>query len=55
VTDGPDLEAKEYMAGFSLLDVASRERAVELAARIPDIRHIGVQLRRVVASGLDDQ
>ncbi|MFC7593947.1 YciI family protein [Terrabacter sp. GCM10028922] len=32
-TDGPYAEAKEHLAGFFLLDVESRERAEELAAR----------------------
>ena len=32
-TDGPYAEAKEHLAGFFLLDVASRERAEALAAR----------------------
>ncbi len=32
-TDGPYAEAKEHLAGFFLLDVASRERAEELAVR----------------------
>ena len=31
-TDGPYAESKEHLAGFFLLDVASRERAEELAA-----------------------
>ena len=30
-TDGPYAESKEHLAGFFLLDVASRERAEELA------------------------
>lgn len=32
-TDGPYAEAKEQLAGFFLLDCATRERAEELAAR----------------------
>jgi len=32
-TDGPYAETKEHLAGFFLLDVESRERAEELAAR----------------------
>lgn len=32
-TDGPYAESKEHLAGFFLLDVTSRERAEELAAR----------------------
>ncbi|MEW2485885.1 YciI family protein [Streptomyces sp. NPDC048411] len=35
VTDGPYLETKEYMASFYLVDVASEERAYELAAEMP--------------------
>ena len=31
VTDGPYAESKEHLAGFFLLDVASQERAEELA------------------------
>ena len=36
-TDGPFAESKEVLAGFYLVDVASRERAIEIAARIPDL------------------
>jgi hypothetical protein len=32
VTDGPYAEAAEHFAGFFLVDVASRERAEEVAA-----------------------
>ena len=34
ITDGPFPEAKEYLAGFWIVDVASPERAYELAARV---------------------
>ena len=34
VTDGPYPEAKEFLAGYWLLDVASPERVYEIAARI---------------------
>jgi hypothetical protein len=34
VTDGPFPEAKEFLAGFWVVDVATPERAVELAARV---------------------
>jgi hypothetical protein len=50
VTDGPFLEAKEYLGGFYLVDCESRERAIELAARIPDaaIAGLGVEVRQVM-------
>jgi hypothetical protein len=35
-TDGPFAEAKEHLAGFYLLDVASEERAIAIAARVPE-------------------
>jgi hypothetical protein len=33
VTDGPFAESKELLAGYWLVDVASEERAIEIAAR----------------------
>jgi hypothetical protein len=57
VTDGPFLEAKEYLGGFYLIDCESKERAIELAARIPDsaIEGLGVEVRQVMfAAGLLD-
>jgi hypothetical protein len=35
-TDGPFAEAKEHLAGFYLIDCDSIERAVEIAARVPE-------------------
>jgi hypothetical protein len=34
VTDGPYAEAKEFLAGYWIVDVASTERAFEIAARV---------------------
>jgi hypothetical protein len=50
VTDGPFLEAKEYLGGFYLIDCESRERAIELAAQIPDaaIEGLAVEVRQVM-------
>jgi len=52
VTDGPYAEAKEYMAGYYLVDVESRERACELAAKIPDagVDGLAVEVRPVMFS-----
>jgi len=33
VTDGPFAESKEFLAGFWIVDVESKERAYEIAAR----------------------
>jgi hypothetical protein len=52
VTDGPFLEAKEYLGGFYLIDCENKERAIELAAQIPDtaIEGLGVEVRQVMFS-----
>jgi hypothetical protein len=36
VTDGPFAETKELIAGYTIIDVASREAAVEWAGRFPN-------------------
>jgi hypothetical protein len=33
VTDGPFAEAKEFLAGYWIVDVENQERAYEIAAR----------------------
>ncbi|MBO0810737.1 MAG: hypothetical protein J2P23_01685 [Microlunatus sp.] len=44
VTEGPFAETKEFLGGYYLIDVESRERAVELAQRIPDAQIDGLAL-----------
>ena len=46
VTDGPFTETKELIAGFWLIQVKSREEAVEWARRVP-FREGEVELRQV--------
>jgi hypothetical protein len=47
-TDGPYSEAKEQLAGVFVVDVASPERAEEIAARIPEAEYGGgVELRPI--------
>ncbi|MFI2030409.1 YciI family protein [Streptomyces buecherae] len=50
VTDGPFLEAKEHLGGFYLVDCEDRDRAIELAAQIPDaaIDGLGIEVRQVM-------
>jgi hypothetical protein len=50
VTDGPFVEAKEYLGGFYLIDCEDKNRAIELAAQIPDaaIKGLGVEVRQVM-------
>jgi hypothetical protein len=46
-TDGPFAEAKEHLAGFYVLDVASEDRAVEIAGKIPEAELGLVEVRPV--------
>ena len=50
VTDGPFLESKEYLGGFYLVDCENKDRAIELALRVPDaaIEGLGVEVRQVM-------
>jgi len=47
VTDGPYGETKELFNGFYILDVASKEEAVEWAKRMPRFEGTKVEIRRV--------
>ena len=51
VTDGPFVEAKEYLAGYYLVDCETRERAIELAAMIPDAAFNAMEVRPVMFTG----
>ena len=51
VTDGPFPEAKELLAGFYLLDCESIDRAVEIAARVPEAELGLVEVRPVMDLG----
>lgn len=53
-TEGPYAEAKEQLAGFFLIDCASRVRAEEVAARFAQPGDV-VELRPVMWPGGDDQ
>jgi hypothetical protein len=50
-SDGPFAEAKELLAGFYLLDCEGAERAVEIAARIPEAELDLVEVRPVLDLG----
>jgi len=44
VTDGPFAETKEAVGGFYVVDCASRDEAIELAALIPQSPGVAVEL-----------
>jgi hypothetical protein len=56
ITDGPFPEAKEFLAGFWIVDVASPERAYELAAKASAAPgpggaplNMGIEVRQVMS------
>ncbi len=51
VTDGPFTEAKEYLAGYYMVECASVERATEIAARIREARYCPVEVRPLMDKG----
>ena len=47
ITDGPFAETKEQLAGFYLIDAASQDQALEIAAQIPPARAGSIEVRPV--------
>jgi hypothetical protein len=47
ITDGPFAETKEQLAGFYLIDAASHEEALQIAATIPPAREGSIEVRPV--------
>jgi len=47
VSDGPFAESKEVVGGFWILDVSSREEAIEIAGRSPHARYGTVEVHPV--------
>jgi hypothetical protein len=45
VTDGPYIEAKEYLGSFDIIDCEGIERAVEIATGVPFARYGSVEIR----------
>ena len=51
-TDGPFAELKEVLVSYALIDVASHERAVEIASRIVEALGEPVEVRPVMSVDL---
>ena len=54
VTDGPYIEAKEYLGSFYVIDCESLDRAIEIAAEMPSARFIDVEIRPLLHEGSPD-
>jgi hypothetical protein len=48
IVDGPFAEAKEVIGGYYLIQVKSKEEAVEWASRCPGAHHGTVEVRHVL-------
>lgn len=46
-TDGPFAETKEVLGGYYIVDVPDLDRALELAAQIPDARTGSIEVRPI--------
>lgn len=47
ITDGPYLEAKEYLGSFTIVECDGLERALEIAAANPASRYAQVEVRPI--------
>ncbi|SFY42218.1 Uncharacterized conserved protein [Streptomyces atratus] len=47
-TDGPFAELKEVLASFAVIDVAGRERAVDIASRIVEVLGEPIEIRAIM-------
>ena len=53
-TQGPFAEAKEHLMGIYLVQCESPERAVAIAARIPEAEYGRVEVRSIMTLGGSD-
>lgn len=54
VTDGPYIEAKEYIGSFYIVDVDSVERAYEIAAEMPTAAFRQIEVRPILHEAPDN-
>ncbi|WP_412544375.1 YciI family protein [Longispora sp. K20-0274] len=47
-TEGPYLPAREFFCGYYVVECASRDRAIDLAALIPDSHYSAIEVRPFV-------
>jgi hypothetical protein len=47
-TDGPFAETKEQLGGYYVVEAKDLDEAIEIAARIPDVRRGSIEVRPVM-------
>jgi hypothetical protein len=51
VSDGPYLPSDRFFCGWYLVDCESKQRAVELAGRVPDAAYRAMEVRPLMGQG----
>ena len=51
-TDGPFAETKDQLGGFYLVDCKDLDEAIEVAARIPDVRGGSIEIRPIMETDM---
>jgi hypothetical protein len=54
VTDGPYIEAKEYLGSFDIIDCETEARALEIASKVPFARLGSVEVRPLMHEAAPD-
>lgn len=54
VTDGPYIEAKEYIGSFYIVDVDSEARALQIAAEMPSAAFRQIEVRPILHEAPDN-
>lgn len=50
-TDGPFAETKEQLGGYYMLKCKDLDEAIEMAAKIPAVRHGSIEIRPIMEFG----
>jgi hypothetical protein len=53
-TRGPFTEGTEWIGGYYIVDVADRERAVEIAGRLAETKYSPMEIRRIMHASPTD-
>lgn len=48
VTDGPFAETREQLGGYYLVEAATEEEAIAIAAKIPTVHHGTIEVRPII-------
>jgi hypothetical protein len=49
-TDGPYIESREHLAGYLIIECETHDRALAIAARWPEARYFGLEVRPLMTA-----